>query len=308
MLPRLYMTPNEINESVLGVALSNQISSLSSGVVDKMLAKASQKCDSHCRKRLQAPGTSTLSQLANAGATSISVASTLTLDNLDEQAVIINPNGGNQETVIINPGGVNTTTWASPYPGTISLASGLQFNHSSGETVQYVYKEVSEVGSASSSDPYTEALQTQTMQLALAHLPPAQQALTRVIFTKTYPIISLIQLEHAFSFTNQFNAVDMTIESIVPSEGWARFNVGSVILREGLMRITYSAGYVNVVEDIKDATMYYFAEDMRLMSNPTGATRMGMGKRNQEWRENKDGDPPLVAEAKKLLRNYRKTV
>jgi hypothetical protein len=307
-LPRLYVTPTELEEHPLGIALASQIASLGIGVIDKLLSKASQKCDSECRKRLQAPGSSTLSHSANVGDVSISVNSTATLDDLDEQAVWINPGAANQETLIITPGGVSVNTpWASPYPGTISLQGGLQFGHAQTEPVQYLYKEVTLAGSSSSSDPYTESIQTQAMQLALAHLPPAHAALTRVIFLKNYPIINIYQIEHAFSFTNEFNVVDNTIETIFHNYGAYRFNVGTVILREGAMRTTYTAGFQTVPEDVKEAAIYFFAEAMRLMTNPSGATSLTLGKKSQSWSRNRDGVPPLVADAKDILKRYKRT-
>jgi len=306
---RLYLTPAELNETPLGVGLANQISQLSPGVVDKLLARASQRCDTYCRKRIQAPSSTTLSQNATVGATSISVASTLTLDDLSEQAIIIDPLGV-REIVQIAPGGVTTTSFSSPYPGNITLEyPGLQYNHSSGVTVQFCYKEVTEAGSSSSSDPYTESLQTQAMQLALAHLPPARTALTRTVFLKAYPIQTITQIEHAFSFVNQFNDVDLSIESVVPSEGWIRFNVGTVVLREGLMRITYIGGYNQVPDDIKTACSYYFAEQMAQMSNPYFATVNTMGKRSQRFiLDVKTGKSPLVMQAEDLLNHYRRLI
>jgi len=307
-MPRLYLTPAELQELPLGISPQVQsiLSQLGAGVLDKMLFRASQRCDRYCQKRLQAPGQTTLSANASASATSISLASTLTFDDLAEQAVVLNPGGGNQETVLIQPGGVTVTSSMSPYPGTLALASGLQFGHSSGEAVQGVYMEVSEAGSSSTSDPYTESLQTQAMQLALAHLPPARTALTRVVFTKSYPIIKLYNLEHAFSFVNQFNPVDMSVESIVPTEGWIRFNVGLVILREGLMRMTYTAGYQVIPDDIKMATSLYLAEQLVQWVNPFGVNHQSMGKRSLSWDTAKGST--VVKEAEDILRRYKRTI
>ena len=308
-MPRLYLSLAELNELPLAVspAVQSILSQLGTGVADKMLARASQRCDNFTQKRLQAPGSTTLASGVSAGATSISVASTLTLDSLSEQAVTINPGGSSQETIIINPGGVTVSAWTSPYPGTLSLQTVCVNGHSSGETVQFVYKEVTEAGSSSSSDPYTEALQTQAMQLALAHLPPARTALTRVVYTKNYPIINLISIEHAFSFVNQFNQVDMSIESVVPAEGWVRFNVGTVVLREGLMRTTYTGGYSVVPDDIKQATSLYLAEQLAQYANPFGLQQLTMGKRTQRWDTSK-AKHFLVEEAEDILKKYRRII
>jgi len=290
----------------LGVGLANQIAALPANSIDQTLSRASQSCDDWCERRLQAPGSSTLSAPASTGATSISVASTSTLDDLSEWGAILNPGGSNQETIAINSGGVAVTSWASPYPGTLSLASGLINNHLINEPIQYYFREVSEAGSSSSSDPYAEAIQTQAMQIALAHMPPTRIALTRVIFFRNYPIISIKQIEHAFSFDNQFNNIDLSVESIENTLGWARFNIGQVILKEGMMRLTYSGGFTNVPDSIKSATALFFAEEMRLMSNPYGATSMTRGKRSNSWQWSKDGDTPLVAQAKSRLSRYKR--
>lgn len=302
---RQYVTPAEVLEAPLGIALSSSLSQLATGVLDKLTFRASQRCDRFCQKRLQAPGSSTLSSNVSSGATSIAVASTLTLDNLSEQAVIIG-SGSTQETVLIQPGGITLTSVASPYPGTITLATGLQFGHSSGETVQYCYKEVSEAGSSSSSDPYTESLQTQAMQLALAHLPPARTALTRVVFTKNYPLIQIYNIEHAFSFVNQFNQVDLSIETVMPNEGWYRFNVGTVVLREGVMRTTYTAGYQAVPDDIKEAALCFLKDLLVPFVNPYGATSQTLGHQSRSFRSGQLSNNAQEAEV--LLEHYRRLV
>src|SRR6266702_1829431 len=110
--PRLYLSPNERLEMPIGVGLASSISALGTNVIDKLLSRASVRCDSECKRRLQAPGSTTLSQPASPGATQISVSSTLTLDELDEQAVQIGT-GSTQETILIKPGGVTVTNWAS---------------------------------------------------------------------------------------------------------------------------------------------------------------------------------------------------
>jgi hypothetical protein len=304
----MYVTPQELLMTPLGLGLANHISALPVGSVEQTLARASQQCDSYCERRLQAPGSSTLSVSANAGDTSISVVSTNTLDELAELAVMINPGAANQELITIDSGGVTVTNWSSPYPGTIKLQNALQYNHAQNEVVQYYLREVSETGSSSSSDPYTEAIQTQAMQIALAHMPTTRIALTRIFFTKTYPIIKLVQVEHAFSFDNVYNNINMGVELIEPTLGYVKVNVGTVLLKEGYMRVTYSGGYENVPQDVKEATMLFFAESVRAMVNPFGATSMTLGKRSQSWGWSKDGDTPLVAQAKQKLKRYKRLV
>lgn len=304
-MPRLYLTPSELNETPLGIALSSSISVLSANVIDKLLARASQRCDSECKRRLQAPGSTTLSQGASAGATQISVASTLTLDNLDEWAVQIGTS--NQETILVQSGGVTVTSWASPYPGTINLASTLANTHSSNEPVIFLYKETTQAGGISNSDPYVQAILSQEAEIAYAHMPPLMMgSLTRVVFLRNYPIININQIEHAFSFTNQFSAVNTNIEVPVPHEGWYRFNPASVIMREGLMRTTYTGGFQAIPDDVKEATSLFFAAQMRLQVNPYGAIAVQMGKRMRKWALK--GDDILVEEARDILKKYKRTV
>lgn len=306
-MPRIYLTPTELTELPLGIGLSSTLANLNVGVLDKMLARASVRCDHYCQKRLQAPGSTTLTADVATGDTSLTLASTLTLDQDAEQAVLLNPGGATQEIVAVQPGGVTVTNWTIPYPGTVSLATGCTYAHSSGEPVSLLYQEISESGGSSSSDPYTEALSTQAMQLALAHLPPAHTALTRVVFTKAYPIIQVVAIEHAFSFVNQFNAIDLSIESIVPTEGWIRFNVGTVVLREGLMRLTYTAGYQSIPDDIKTACAHFVADELMQLSNPFMATALTLGKRSQRW-DVRNGRTPNAEMAMGLLNPYRRKV
>lgn len=299
----------------LGIALASQISALSTGVVDQMLARASQRCDQYCEKRLQAPGSTTLSAPASAGAFTISVASTLTLDNLSEQAIILDNGNSNQETVIIQSGGVQVNTpWASPYPGTITLdpSTPLAFSHNSGATVTYCYKEVREAISASQSDPYSEALMSQAAQLALAHLPPVHIGLTRMVFLKQYPVINVLLLEHCYSFDTTynviFNSANPTFNGqivVEPTAGFLRFRVGTVVLPQGLCRTTYVAGASVVADDIKEAVSWYIADQFSRLSNPFMATDMTQGKRRQAY-QMKDGKTPATQMAESLLDNYRR--
>lgn len=313
-MPRIYLTPTEVNQLPIGIAMAPVISQLASGVLDKLLASASQRCDSYCEKRLQASGSSTLALAASANATSISVASTNTLDNLAEQAVIIDVGNSNQETIPILPGGVSVTTWTSPYPGVVQLAQPLQFGHLVGAPVQYVYKEVSEAIKASQSDPYSEALQSQAAQLALAHLPPMHVGLTRIAFLKQYPIQTVFTVEHAYSFDTTYNLIfnnsNPTFTGgiiLEPNAGYIRFRVGTVITPEGMVRTTYTGGFDTIPDDIKEAVMWYMADSLSLFFNPTGAVDQQMGKRRQSAQLTQ-GKTPNVQRAEALLNHYRRRV
>lgn len=274
------------------------------------------RCDVYCEKRLQAAGSTTLSASATANTNSISVTSTLTLDQLAEQAAIIDEGNSNQETVIIQTGGVNVTSWQSPYPGTITLdpSTPLQFGHSNGATVQYVYKEARETPTASQSDPYSEALMSQAAQLALAHLPPIHIGLNRIHWTKQYPIIQVFEVEHAYSFDTTYNLIyNNTNPSfngqiiIDPAAGYLRYRVGSVLLPQGLTRVTYLGGYSVIPDDIKIAVSYLLADDFMRISNPYMATSTRQGQRSQTFQFQK-GVSPNVALAQEILDNYRRRV
>jgi len=276
-----------------------QISSLPAYVIDKLTFRSSQRVDSYTNRRLQAPGSTTLLDVAHAGDTAITVNSTLTLDSLAEQAVIIDT-GGLQETIIVQPGGVTVTSYASPYPGTIALASPCAFGHAINAPVTFVYKEVWEAGNASSADPYTEALQSQAAQLALAHLPMRHAGLDRIAFTKQYPIISVLAIEHSYSFDNVYNAIDTSGISIEPTAGWLRYKVGQVIIPEGLTRTTYTGGFQVVPDDVKLATLYYLADELQVYFNAAGGLSIQQGKRNTRFSDGKSR-PYWVQRAQEVL-------
>lgn len=307
-MPRIYVTPAEVNESPLGIGLASSISALGPGVLDKLLARASQRADNYCEKRLQSPASTTLASSVSAGATTLSVASTLTLDNLAEQAAIVDYGNGFQETVEIQSGGVAVSSWSSPYPGTVALKSPLQFSHNSGAVVQFAYKEVKTAGKSSTGDPYSEALQSQAAQLALAHLPPVHVGLTRNVFLNNYPIIQVLQLEHSYSFAVQYNTIDISGGlSIEPTAGFFRVQIGTVITPEGLLRTTYLGGYQTIPDDVKDATLYYLADELQKTTNPFMATDMQLGKRRVMYTL-KNGKTPAAQAAEAILDQYRRRV
>lgn len=303
-MPRLYLTPAELQAMPVGIGMKTQIAQLGTGQLDTLLMRASQEVDQCCQKRLQALGTTSLTSSVSAGATTLPVASTLTFDNGAEQAVYVG-SGATQEIVEIVPGGVTLTgSTISPYPGTFTLAAPLVYAHNSGEPVTGVYREVQEAGGTSSSDPYTEAMLTQTAQLALAHLPPAHMELTRVVFVRNYPIITVQQVEHAYSFDTTYNIIDISQGiSIERMQGWMRFKIGTVLMREGMMRVTYNGGYQVVPDDVKDATALFFTAQMMQIMNPFWVKSQTMGKRSLtfDWRD-------LREQARAILKPYYRTV
>src|SRR5450755_1209271 len=311
---RQYISPTEFAAMPVsqGPQVSGMLSSLIPGAIDSLLFRASQKADSFCERRLGAPPTTTLSSSVSAGATSIAVASTLGLDNKSEQAVYIDT-GSSQELVEIVSGGVTLTPNVgayslAPYPGTLTLATPLQSGHSSGVTVVGCFREVSEAGGSSTSDPYTEALLTQTAQLALAHLPPSHMELTRVFFTKNYPILSINDIYHAYSYDATYELVDISQGlSIVPTEGWARLTIGTVVLKEGLLRVDYTGGFTTLPDDIKEATALYATLELMRYINPFGLVGETMGKRSLRW-QSFQGKHALEIDAQDILKHYKRRV
>ncbi len=320
-MPRLYLTTAELPQFPVYIGWANQINALPTGAIDAMLARCSQRADDFCGKRLGAPGSTTLSGSVSAGATSINVASTLTLDQLAEQAVILDMGLGTQETALIEPGGVTVNSpWASPYPGTLQLATPLQFGHSTGATVTYVYQEVDETGRASMSDPYSEALMSQAAQLALAHLPPVHVGLNRIQFLKNYPIINVLRVEHAYSFTTDYNLIynssDPTFSGgiiIEPTSGFYRYKIGSVVIPEGFTKTTYTAGLVNISDSIKLACASYLAAELVMFINFYGASTLRQEAVEVSFARyggGKDKTPvaAFIADAEALLKPYRRIV
>jgi len=274
--------------------MSTTLSSLASGVLDKLLARASARVDAFTNRRIQAPGSTTLSTGASAGDSSISVASTLNLDNNSEQAAVIGT-GSTQETVVISPGGVSVSSYTSPYPGTIALATGLQYAHSSGASVQYCYQEVDVARAVSSND---SSLALDELFPYIGMYPP------RVCFMRNYPIISVIEVEQANMLTNAYSAVDTSQIFINQREGWYRFLVWPTIIPMELLRTTYAGGFVNIPDDIKMAVSYYLAEEVQQYSNPFGLIELQEGKTRRRW-GTLTGKSQLSQQAEEILCTYR---
>lgn len=290
----------------MGIGLQSTISQLGSGALDKMLVRSSQRCETFCGRRLQAPGQTTLLQSASIGDNQVYLTSTLTLDEKDEQALIIG-SGNTQETVAIFSGGITVTSWTNPYPGTVNITTPLLYNHSAGEPVQMAYQEMEEIvdaGNPVTNDPYAEIVQTRTSPLTLTYVPPLGNTLTRTIFLKTYPILNLLAIDYSY-FSSIWSSIDFSDGlSIVPNEGWYEFRVGQILLRDGIMRTTYIGGYQVIPDDIKLATSYYFAEQAMQMINPYGLIGLTMGKRSYRW-EMRSEKSPLSAQAEDILCKYQ---
>jgi hypothetical protein len=307
-MPRIYVPVTDFTGYPEAITFPQQIAQLNavSGGLDRMLARASRRVDGFCKKRVVAPPATTIATGGgiSAGATSISVTSTLGFDNGQEEAVVIG-SGATQEIVPVQPGGIQVTTWTSPYPGVIQLAQGTAYAHLAGETVQGCYQEVSTVGSSSSLDTYSESLLAlnQSAQLAQAHAPQFDtHGLTRIIFLKCYPITGLLKLEHMLPIDQQYNALQLNNVGIQPSAGYLRLPIGSFVLPEGLFRATYTAGFTNVSEEVAHATVLYAADELQKMIS-RGAHDTQQGKVKFRFGQPTQPKSLYVLDAEDILSN-----
>lgn len=282
------MSVAELNESPAGIALSGPLARLSSGVLDKLLFRASERVDGRCKKRIQSPALTTVAAPGiSAGGTSLPVASTLTFDNKEDNGVILGT-GASQEILQIVPGGVSVSSYTSPYPGTLTLATGCAYGHSAGDSVQGCYMETTEALSASSSEVYSEVF-TQEAQLAMAHAPLLGKGanLTRLVFLKNYPIVTILKVEHAYPFSNQYGTLLASTTLVEGASGFYRLSLGSIVIPQGMIRTSYLAGYQVVPDDIKEATSYYLADSLAAMFNFRGGIELTQGKDRIKYTDGK---------------------
>lgn len=312
-MPRLYLTPTQFNSYPQAITFAGQVAQITaiSGAMDMLLARASRRVDNYARKRIVQPGTTTLASGGiSQGGTSLPVASTLNFDNGQEQAVIIGT-GGTQEIVPILPGGVSVSSWASPYPGTLTLASGVLYSHNAGEAVTGCYQEVSTVGSSGSSDVYSESLLAlnQAAQLAQAHAPSFDTSgLTRIIFLKCYPIVPpILKMEHMLPIDSQYSTLDASQVGIQTAAGYLRLPIGSFVLPEGLFRATYRAGFAYPPDDIQDAAAWYAADELQSMMS-SGAYETQMSKRRYKYASDQTVKSRFQLKAEDIIDsgNYRR--
>lgn len=312
-MPRVYLPVSDFGSYPAALMFSYQVAQLQavSGALDRLLARASRRVDGFCHKRIGAPPLTTIGTGGIAqGGTSLPITSTLGFDNGQEEAVLLNPGGANQEIVPLVPGGVSVSNWTPPYPGTLAFTQRTVNAHSAGEPVQGLYQEVSTVGSSSSSDIYSSSLLqlNQAAQLAAAHAPQFDTSgLTRVIFLKQYPILKLYQLEHMLPIDTVYSTLDFSQVGIHPSAGYLRLPLGSFVLPEGLFRSTYTAGFTSLPEEIAEATSWYAADELQDMLSQ-GAYQATRGKQNVKYSSDQATKSRFVQKAEEILSNgnYRR--
>lgn len=305
-MPRLYLDVDTFLSTPEALTFPAQVAMLQKtpGALDRFLAQATKRVDSYCKKKICAPGSTTIATGGiSAGQSVLPVTSTLGFDNGQELAVLLNPGQGNAEILPVVPGGVALSNTASPYPGTIQLASPALYSHTQGEIVQGLYQEVSTVGSSGSSDVYSESLLelNQAAQLARAHAPQFDTSgLTRVIFVKEYPIVQLYKIEHMLPIDTSYESLDASQVGIHPSAGYLRLPLGSFVLPEGLFRTTYTAGFANVPDEIQQATALYAADALQRMVS-MGAAQMQQGKLRGVYRNTNQTVSNYVQDAQTIL-------
>lgn len=294
----------------LGIALAAQLNTLPVGTLDRLLFSASQQCNNCCNRRLQAPQATTVaSPGVSAGSSVLPVSSTLGTDNKDEYAVQIGIAGSNQETIDLVAGGVAPALpLVYPYPGTFQLTTPLVHNHLSGEPVQLMYHETRRSMSQSEEDIY-EQIVTQQAQVAASHTGGSSDGTgflnaerTKIHWFWQYPLIRLIDMDHAYPYTNEFTQVDIPSLLIEPAMSRVRFPVGSFILSNGLLRYHYIAGYLNMDDQIKEATIWYLRASLQAFINPYAVVSQSLGKRNYNFGTGPKS--PLILQAEELLKEY----
>lgn len=306
-MPRLYISTTDFLAHPAALAFPTQITQVqaNAGALDRMLSRASRRVDGYARKRIQSPPTTTVGTGGIAqGGTSLPVTSTLGFDNGQEEAIVLGT-GGTQEIIPIAPGGAATSSWSGVYPGTLTLAQPTAYAHIAGETVQGCYQEVSTVGSSGSSDVYSESLleMSQDAQIAAAHAPRMVEGnLTRVLFLKCYPIMQLLRLEHMLSFTTTYGTLDINSVGIAPNAGYIRLPLGALVLPEGLLRATYTAGFANVPEEIATAAAWYAADELQTMKS-MGAYDSMTGKQRYRWGQPMQGKSLYIQRAEEAIDN-----
>jgi hypothetical protein len=294
----------------VALTFSFQVAQLqAAGGMDRLLARASRRVDGFARKRIVIPPVASIATGGiAAGSTSLPMTSTLGFDRGQEEAVIIG-SGGTAEIIAIAPGGVTVTSWYSPYPGSLILAQPVAYSHAAGEAVQGCYQEISKVGNPSGRDIEEGAWSDldQGAQIAAMHASVALPT-TRSIFLKCYPIIKLYRLEHSLPISSEYTDLGLTGVSVDPVVGKLRLPLGSFVLAGGLFRSTYTAGFANAPDDIQEATVWYAADELQMMTSK-GAYEIQSGKTKVKYASEQNATSIYVQNAEKLIRNggYRRT-
>lgn len=301
-MPRLYLLPGQFDMFPAALAFAFQVTQLKAipGAMDQLLARASGRVDSHARKRVGAPKTTTVGTAGIlAGGTLLPVASTLGFDEDAEQAVIIG-SGGTQEIIPVE--GIDVTEWANPYPGTIRLARPVAYSHSSGQAVQGCYQEISKVGNPGGRDLEEQAWTDPDQAM---HTP--MSAGKRTIFLKCYPIIQLYKLEYTLPINAEYTNLGLPGVQIHPSSGYIRLPISSFVVAGGMFRATYTAGFASVPSKIQEATSWYAADDLQSMVSK-GAYEIQSGKSRARYSDGKTAKSIYEQRAEEIInRGYRRT-
>lgn len=280
------MSVAEFQESTLAIGLASQIAALSQQQLCQLLSRASTRVDRFTRRKIGAPLATTIaaSPVVSVGSTLIGLNSTLSLDNTDNQCLVLG-SSGNYEIIPIVPGSVTTTTYSGNYPGTVQLATPTTYAHPTGETVQCAWQETHEVGSSSSIDVFTEAI-TQEAQIAAAHQPVLSGGnMTRVVYLDSYPIQQVVQVQGSYSYSDAYFPVALDGVILSPVDGFFLLPLGTPLYEGSFVQVTHISGYQAVPDDVKTATMWYAGEELMLTNAAyaQGMVRLTEGKVTQQW-------------------------
>ena len=165
---RLYLSAADFAETAMGAYWASVATDIQ---IARALANASRRVDSLVGYHLGLNGATTLSAPASIGDTALQVTSTLGFDAGAEASIQLDA-ANTLETPNIT--GVTVSTWGTPYPGTLQLATPLVASHLSGAVVQGFTQDTRIVRGRSSAQSDWDSALTQEAQMAIAHAPHDQ--------------------------------------------------------------------------------------------------------------------------------------
>ena len=308
-MPRLYLLPGQFEDYPCALTFAFQVEQLLKarpGAMDKLMASASRRVDGFARKRIVFPPATTIGTGGiAAGATMLPLTSTLGFDRGQEEAIIIG-----SEIIPLVPGGVSVSEWVYPYPGSVILAQGVTSSHSAGEAVRGCYQEISKVGNPSGRDieEGTWSGLDQAAQIAEAHAAVSAGPTTRSIFLKCYPIVALHKLEYTLPISSEYMNLGLSGVTTEPAIGRIRLPLGSFVMPGGLFKSTYTAGFANAPDEIQEATAWYAADELQMMTSK-GAYEIQSGKTRIKYADAQVTKSIYAQKAEEIIsRGYRRSV
>lgn len=277
-MPRMYVTPLDFVTDPLGSALLPQQGQVSAtdgafvpnGVVERLLWRASARVDKYCKRRLGAPGTTTLGANLSPGATAIPLTSCIGFDGTPDTVITLGT-GSASETLRCE--GLVAVTPRDPFPATVNLLSGTatQFAHNQGEPIAESYYEQRRLvgGETTSVDMYYDF--TQQGQIAQMHAPQQAGENVRKVFLSGYPILSITDVSVVYPWANVADHIGSTSDlSVMNAEGWYQFPIGYFVPPGSFVQTTYRGGWSYLPDDVQQAVIWEAASILALSYNPYG--------------------------------------